>query len=102
MKMRTAVVAGLLFLGSLGATATAMAADDGILLKQELTPGSSYCHEKFAAIDQSTLYSDDLTLKSSDTGDVIDFYRSCDESPTGKDQVWQQKLDRLFWQKRQQ
>ena len=100
MKIANSFLASLLLIGSLGATATAMAADDGILLKQELTP-DSYCHEKFPAIDQSTLDSDDPTLKSSTTGDVIDFYGSCDESPTGKDQVWQQKLDRLFWRNRQ-
>ena len=100
MKMRTSVVAGLLFLGSLGAVNSAIAEDAGIISKQEFTPGS-YCPEKFPAIDQSTLGSDDPTLKSSDTGDVIDFYGSCDESPTGKDQVWQQKLDQLFWRNRQ-
>jgi hypothetical protein len=100
MKIRTSVFAGLLFLSSLGVVNNALAEDDGIISKQEFTPGS-YCHEKFPAIDQSTLGSDDPTLKSSTTGDVIDFYGSCDESPTGKDKVWEQKLDRLFLQNAQ-
>ena len=100
MKMRTSVVAGLLFLGSLGAVNSAIAEDDGIISKQEFTPGS-YCREKSPAMRPSTLGTDHPTLKSSDTGDVIDFYGSCDESPTGKDQVWQQKLDRFFWQNQQ-
>ena len=98
MKITNSFLAGLLLIGSLGATATAMAADDGILLKQELTPGN-YCHEKFRAMRPSTLGTDHPTLKSSTTGDVIDFYGSCDESPTGKDQLWQQKLS-VFLAKR--
>jgi hypothetical protein len=100
MKIANSFLAGLLLIGSLGATTTAMADNDGILLEQEFTP-DSYCHEKFRAIDQSTLYSDEPTLKSSTTGDVIDFYGSCDESPTGKDQVWEQKLDERFWRNAQ-
>jgi hypothetical protein len=91
MKIVTSFLAGLLLIGSLGAINSAMAAD-GILSKDELTPGS-YCHEKFAAIRRSTLGDDQPTLKDSSTGDVIDFYGPCDESPTGKDQTWEQKLD---------
>jgi hypothetical protein len=100
MKIANSFLAGLLLIGSLGAAATAMADNDGILLKQDVTSGS-YCHEKFRAIEQSTLGSDAPTLKSSDSGDVIDFYGPCDESPTGKDQAWQQKLDWLFLQNAQ-
>jgi hypothetical protein len=100
MKIRTSVFAGLLLLSSLGAINSAIAEDDGIVSKQEFTPGS-YCHEKFRAIDQSTLGSDHPTLKSPESGDVIDYYGPCDESPTGKDQVWNQKLDWLFLQNAQ-
>jgi hypothetical protein len=100
MKIRTSVFVGLLFLSSLGAVNSAIAENDGVISEQEFTPGS-YCHEKFPAIDESTLDSDHPTLKSSNTGDVIDFYGSCDESPTGKDQVWVQKLDRHFGQNAQ-
>jgi hypothetical protein len=99
MKIRTSVFAGLLFLSSLAAVNSAIA-EDGVISKQEFTPGS-YCHEKFRAIDQNTLGSDRPTLKSSDSSDVIDYYGPCDESPTGKDQAWQQKLDWLFLQNAQ-
>ena len=92
MKMRTAVFAGLLFLGSLGAVNSAIAEDDGIISKQEFTPGS-YCHEKFRAMRPSTLGTDHPTLKSSESGDVIDYYGSCDESPVGQDQIHAQKMD---------
>ena len=91
MKIATSFLAGVLLIGSLGAINSAMAAD-GILSKDELT-ADSYCHEKFPAMHQSTLGDDQPTLKDSSTGDVIDFYGPCNESPTGKDQVWQQKLD---------
>ena len=93
MKIANSFLAGLLLIGSLGATATVVAAEDGILLKQEVTLGS-YCHEKFRAISPSTLYTDHPTLKSSDSADVIDFYGPCDESPLGQDQIREQKMDR--------
>jgi len=93
MKIRTSVFVGLLFLSSLGAVNSAIAEDDGIISKQEFAPGS-YCHEKFRAVRPSTLYSDHPTLKSSDTGDIIDYYGPCNESPTGQDQIEEQKLDR--------
>jgi hypothetical protein len=92
MKIRTSVLAGVLFLSSLGAV-NSVVAEDGVLLKEEFTPGS-YCHEKFPAIRPSTLYTDNPTLKSSDTGDVIDYYGPCDESPLSQDQIQAQKLDR--------
>jgi len=93
MKIRTSVFAGLLFLSSLAAVNSALAEDDGIISKEVVTPGS-YCHEKFRALRPSTLYTDHPTLKSSDTGDIIDYYGPCNESPTGQDQIEQQKLDR--------
>ncbi len=42
------------------------------------------------------LASDDPQLKRSDTGDVIDFYGACDETPTGNDQVITQKQEEQF------
>jgi hypothetical protein len=91
MKIRTSVFAGLLFLSSLGAVNNALA-EDGIILKQEAAP-DSYCHEKFRAMRPGTLDTDDPTLKSSGSGDVIDYYGSCDESPVGQDQIHEQELD---------
>jgi hypothetical protein len=88
MKIRTSVFVGLLFLSSLGAVNSVKA--------EEFTPGS-YCHEKFPAVRQSTLDTDNPTLKSSDTGDVIDYYGPCDESPLGQDQLRTQKLEEHEW-----
>jgi hypothetical protein len=90
VKIRTSVFVGLLFLSSLGAVNSAIA-EDGVISNQEFMPGS-YCHEKFRAIEQNTLGSDHPTLKSADSGDVIDYYGSCDESPVGQDQIGAQEL----------
>ena len=91
MKIATSILAAVLFTGTLGVINTATGAD-GILSKDELTRGS-YCHEKFPAMRQSTLDDNQPALKDPSTGDVVDFYGSCDESPTGKDQVQAQKIE---------
>ena len=101
MKIATSFLAGLLLIGSLGASGTATAADrviskqelpPGVIYKQELTPGS-YCHLKFPAIREETLASDHPVLKDPSEGDIIDYYGPCDEDPLGADQVHEQKLD---------
>ena len=69
-------------------------AADGVLVKEEA--GGNYCHMKFPAIRRSTLDTDHPTVKSSQTGDVIDFNGPCDESPTGADQVLEQKHEESF------
>src|SRR5499433_3625125 len=91
MKIATSILAAVLFTGTLGAFNNATA-EDGILSKDQLT-GTSYCHEKFPAIRQSTLGDDQAQLKNSGTGDVIDFYGPCNENPVGKDQVQTQRLE---------
>jgi len=88
MKIATSFLAALLFTSALGALNTAKA-DDGVLLKQEETAGS-YCHEKFPAIRGGTLAGNDPEVNP--TGDIIDFYGSCDEKPTGNDQVESQRI----------
>ncbi len=93
MKIATSFLAGLLLIGTLGASGTAMAAD-GIIYKQANTPGS-YCHLKFPApaIRGDTLAGDHPVLTDPSDGDIIDFYGPCDEDPLGKDQVHEQKLE---------
>jgi hypothetical protein len=73
------------------------AAADGILLKEEAgNAGASYCHMKFPAIDENTLAKKSPQLKPSESGDVIDFYGACDESPTGMDQVMDQRREEQY------
>jgi len=40
---------------------------------------------------QRSLAGDQPVLKDERTGDVIDFYGPCDDSPTGQDQVQSQR-----------
>ena len=77
--------------GVLVASAAAFAAD-GVKVEGTLNSGS-YCHEKIPAIRPRSLSEDQPQLKSSSTGDMIDFYGPCSEDPTGKDQVASQKLE---------
>jgi hypothetical protein len=90
MKRIKSKVIGLAAVGLLGAGSYAWAAD-GVLYSQELTPGT-YCHIKFPAISEESINSNKPLLKDSSSGDVIDFYGPCDESPTGKDQVAAQRF----------
>jgi hypothetical protein len=89
MKIATSFLSALLFFASLAGSV--MAADDGVLSKEELAPGSDYCHMQFPAIRPSTLSSGHPALESSASGDIIDFYGSCNENPLGKDQVTSQR-----------
>ena len=91
MKTATSLLTGLLLMAMLTVSTTAMAAN-GVIYKQELTPGS-YCHLKFPAIRPETLASKHPVLTNPRDGDIIDYYGSCDEDPLGKDQVHEQKLD---------
>jgi len=77
-----------------GSLAGSVFAADGVLLKDEAS--ENYCHMKFPAIRPRTLDTDYPQLKRPDTGDVIDFYGACDESPTGMSQVIEQKQEEQF------
>ena len=88
MKIRTSILAGMLFIGSFGAVNSAIA-EDGVLSKEEFTP-SNYCHMKFRAMRESTIAANHPEVNP--TGDIIDFSGPCDETPTGKDQVQSQRV----------
>lgn len=70
----------------------------GVLLKEKMA-ADGYCHMKFPAIRPSTLDNKHPRLKNSATGDIIDFYGSCDENPAGKDQVVIQRIQDERWRK---
>lgn len=91
MKTAKSFLAALILIGSVAGSGIALAAD-GVISKDELTP-DSYCHMKFPAMQARSLGTDEPTLKSPTSGDVVDFYGSCDEKPTGQDQVGSQELD---------
>ena len=91
MKNVQALLAALILVGTTG-IGTALAAGDGVISKELLTP-DSYCHEEFPAMKSGTLDDNKPTLKSPTSGDDVDYYGPCNESPTGKDQVNEQKLE---------
>ena len=89
MQIKTSLLAAVLLLGNLAGSALAA---DGVLFKQE---AGNFCHMKFPAIEESTLLTDHPQLKSADSGDIIDYYGSCDHDPLGKDEVISQMNDPL-------
>jgi hypothetical protein len=91
MKLIGLTLATLTIVGVMAGSTTARA-ENGVLLKEEAA-GGTYCHMKFPAIEESTLYTDHPVLKSADSGDIIDFYGPCDENPLGKDQVASQRSE---------
>lgn len=91
MKIARPIFAALLFIGTMGGNNATFAAN-GIILKQEVTPGS-YCHLKFPAIREETLAGDHPVLKVPNDGNLIDFYGPCDEDPVGQDQVREQRIE---------
>ena len=91
MKKIVPMISAMVLVGSLAGSA---AAAGGVLSQQGA--GEDYCHMKFPAIRPRTLASDQPQLKSSSSGDVIDYYGACDESPTGRDQVIEQKREEQF------
>ena len=76
-------------------TAQAWAKDNGLSspLSSVKLGESNYCHMRFPAIDERTLYSNRPLLKDRGTGDIIDFYGRCDYDPHGKEAVQAQRLD---------
>jgi hypothetical protein len=53
----------------------------------------TYCHLKFPAISESTLFSDRPVLKDPSEGDIRDFYGPCDSDPLGKEEILRQRAD---------
>jgi hypothetical protein len=91
MKTIKPLLSVLALTAAIGAS-TASAAGEGILDRVELSAGN-YCHLKFPAIRGGTLGSSHPVLKDADSGDIIDFYGSCDHDPLGKEEIWAQRLD---------
>lgn len=89
MKIATSFLAALLLVGSFGVSST-LAAAPGVISNAAFTPGS-YCHLTFPAIREDTLSWDRPALKDPSSGDIIDFYGSCDHDPLGEYEITRQK-----------
>ncbi|MBI4528498.1 MAG: hypothetical protein HY695_32290, partial [Deltaproteobacteria bacterium] len=93
MKVIRPLLSMLLLAGTLGWIATPVSAQEGVLFKVQM-PGTNYCHMKFPAIRPETLSWDRPVLKDASTGDLIDFYGSCNHDPLGKEEIIAQQVQR--------
>src|SRR6266568_4362084 len=64
---------------------------EGVISKVA-SPSGDYCHLKFPAIREETLYWDRPVLKDASSGDIVDYFGSCDHDPLGQDEIeWQRR-----------
>jgi hypothetical protein len=89
MKTMKTVLSVLFLAGAMGSS---IASAEAVISKDAFAEGS-YCHIKFPAIREETLGGPKPVLKDASSGDIIDFYGSCDHDPLGKDEVWAQLLE---------
>ena len=86
MKVRTIFFSPLALAALYSASSWAA---DGVISKATLS--ENYCHLKFPAIQEETLYWDRPVLKDSTDGDIIDFYGPCNYDPLGKSEIERQR-----------
>lgn len=100
MKSINLALAVMFLTGALGLGSVAGA--EGLLLKVSAAPASNYCHMKFPAIEEATLFTDKPVLKDASTKDIVDFYGSCSHDPLGKEEVSRQirQIDDMRWNDR--
>jgi hypothetical protein len=90
MKTTKSVLSVLFLTGAMGLSVAPVRAEG--LISKDVSTEASYCHMKFPAIDDETLGTSHPVLKDASSGDIIDFYGSCDHDPLGKDEVHNQLL----------
>ena len=93
MKLQKLTLAAAFAVGVLGMNLLPAEAADGILYKVQ-AGNTNYCNLKFPAIREDTLHMDRPVLKSPSTGDIVDFYGSCDYDPTGKAALQDQRMEK--------
>jgi len=76
---------------SLMAGSSAAQAAQGIISRSP--DGSGFCHLRFPAIREETLFTERPVLKDASEGDIVDFYGPCDYDPLGKEEVRRQRSD---------
>ena len=91
MKLRTSILSTVLLLGAMGRN-VASAGDAAMIVSKDALVTEGYCHVKFPAIREQTLATAPPMLKEPGSGDIIDFYGSCNHDPLGIDEVQSQKL----------
>ena len=87
--IRHASVRALLVIAALGLSAAPALAEGTV--QNVASTSDGYCHLKIPAARPSTLPNDKAELKSSTTGDAIDYYGPCNTDPTSKDEIAKQQ-----------
>ena len=89
MKSIRLVLSIFLFAGTLGLGSAPLWAQ-GIISKVALE-SSNYCHIRYPAIREETLFWDRPVLQDARSSDIIDFYGPCDHDPLGKEEILTQR-----------
>jgi hypothetical protein len=64
-----------------------------VVISKVADSSGSFCHLKFSAIREDTLFSDRPVLKDASEGDIIDFYGPCNYDPLGRDSILRQRFE---------
>ena len=67
-------------------------AAEGIISKSPDSAGE-FCHLRFPAIREDSLFTDRPVLKDPSEGDIIDFYGPCNHDPLSRVEVLRQRAD---------
>ncbi|MBI4527244.1 MAG: hypothetical protein HY695_25910 [Deltaproteobacteria bacterium] len=94
MKNLAVLLVFLILSGCLAVSAEKMPSTEPILFKVA-APEGNYCHLKFPAIQEETLFTNHPVLKDPGSGDLVDFYGPCDHDPLGKEEIKAQRADVL-------
>ena len=92
MARLKAISAILILLETFLLTGSVLWAAQGIIVKTP-DPSGNYCHLKFPAIREDTLFWDRPVLKDPSDGDIVDFYGPCDHDPLGREEIRRQRDD---------
>jgi hypothetical protein len=92
MKKTKVLISMAMFVGALNVSESPSWAAQGIIYRSAAA-SDNYCHLKFPAIRENTLYSSRPVLKDPRDGDIIDFYGPCDYDPLGQQEVMRQRAE---------
>jgi len=92
MKRGKSILFLLLLTGAMGLSSTSVEGAEGVISKVAVATPANYCHMKFPAIREETLYWDRPVLKDKSDGDIIDYFGACNYDPLGREEVQAQKV----------
>jgi hypothetical protein len=90
--VRCKVGSALFLVGILMLSSSILWAAEGIISKAPDSSGT-FCHLRFPAIREETLYGNRPVLKDPSAGDIVSFYGPCNYDPLGREEVLRQRAD---------